>query len=101
MPSLVRSKNMFQQIDMSQGIAAKPEPIRKCDACGKKVQQKDAINFVWSVGCTGMNIGFNGPGSGQSDGDYWACSTECWLKVAHASIDEHALPMLNYVRGKK
>ena len=62
-------------------------PPRTCEACGKVVPiGHDAINIMIVVGSPGHPDlkPFQCPLE-----EHWACSRECWRKVAHACIDEH------------
>jgi hypothetical protein len=62
-----------------------------CESCGK----------VLATFSTGHNFWFNGgigvPGSPDlasiacDAGQHWACSIDCWSKVAHACIEQHLL----------
>lgn len=104
---------MLKKIDPQQIELGRPTQIRIpkpviCEACGKIVERRDyAINVMILVGSPGhpdlpsfQCIG--GEDSiGDSIGDHWACSVECWLKVTHACIDEHIVEILKYHRSKK
>lgn len=79
-----------------------PSPVT-CEACGKTVDRRDyAINIMILVGSPGHPDlpAFQCVGGGDSPGDHWACSPECWLKVAHACIDEHMHQILKFHRSK-
>ncbi len=78
------------------------EPIRTCATCGKQVPSSYAISIILTVGSPGHPslAPFQGPGSGDSYGDYWACSVNCWQQLAHKAIDEHMLVLLNHHRSK-
>lgn len=74
-----------------------------CESCGKVVQSRDqAINIILVVGSPGHPDlpPFQCPGGGDSYGDHWACSLECWRQVAHACIEEHMQELLKFHRAK-
>ena len=79
-------------------------PTLTCESCGKQELSHNMINLMIGVGSPGHPsiTGFQCPGSGQYEGrpEHWACSPECWIKVAHACIDEHMQELLKYHRGK-
>ena len=69
-------------------------PVVKCDVCPNTGQAHDMIDFVANV---------LSPGHPKLTGiacptQHWACSLECWIKVAHACIDEHLLEVLKFQR---
>lgn len=79
-----------------------PEPERGsdsptvvCAACQRPGKSHLMINCVI---CS--------PSPGHPDilgigcGEHWACSIECWRKVAHACIDEHMVKLLQYWHKK-
>ncbi len=74
-----------------------PELTRTCEACGKQDLSPNMINVMMVVGSPGHPTiaPFQCPQE-----EHWACSPECWSKVAHACIDEHMVTLLNYHRGK-
>lgn len=62
-------------------------PPRTCESCGTVVPiGHDAINVIIVVGSGGHPdiVPFQ-----CLHEEHWACSPECWKKVAHACIDEH------------
>ena len=65
------------------------EIMRSCDLCGKQGPGSEMINLHWGIGSPGHKSlsYFDAP-------EYWACSIEHWLEIAHAAIDEHAHRML-------
>ena len=79
-----------------------PEPLRTCEVCGKQVPSSQAINIILTVGSPGHPslAPFQCPGGGDSYGDHWSCSPECWKTLAHACIDEHMHVLLKYHRSK-
>lgn len=74
-------------------------PPRKCECCGKVVPiGHDAINVMLTVGSPGHPelSAFQCPFE-----EHWACSLECWSKVAHACIDEHVSKILYSMHKEK
>lgn len=90
-------------------MPAKPEepeygsdsPIVSCEACGKQGPTHLMINLAVCIGSPGhpMLPPFQCPGSQQTGPEHWACSPECWQKVAHACIDEHMLVLLQQAQA--
>lgn len=70
-----------------------PEPIRTCEACGKKITSSLAINCIIVIGSPGHPT--LAPFQCAHE-EHWACSIGCWNKVAHACIDEHMSELLRY-----
>jgi len=74
-------------------------PARTCEACGKVVPVgHDAINVIIVVGSPGHP---ELPPFQCPHEEHWACSIDCWLKVAHACIDEHISQVLSFMRSSK
>jgi hypothetical protein len=55
------------------------------------------INVIICVSSPGVST----PGFGCPFNEHWACSTDCWRKVAHACIEEHMLLTLKKYQGEK
>lgn len=99
---------MLKSIRPEQSIAAPrtaetvTSPPILCEACGKSVPREQAMNIILVVGSPGHPDlpPFQCPGGGDSYGDHWACSVECWKTIAHACIDEHMHAILLYHRKK-
>lgn len=69
-------------------------PPRTCEACGAVVPVgHDAINVIVTIGSPGHP---DLPPFQCPQVEHWACSPNCWGQVAHACVDEHILPILNY-----
>jgi hypothetical protein len=74
----------------------KPIPddlLRTCECCSAEVPGSQAINFMACIGVAGdprINP-FQCPHE-----EHWACSLECWAKVANACIEEHIGKVLAY-----
>ena len=65
---------------------ATDSPQRICEACGKSGPSHRMINCILVVG----SPGWEGVPSFQCpQEEHWACSPDCWLKVAHACAEEH------------
>lgn len=73
-----------------------PEFTRTCEACGKTGLSPDMINVIIVVGSPGHAS--LSPFQCAHE-EHWACSPECWEKVAHACISEHMVAMLNASRA--
>lgn len=72
-------------------------PSVQCEACGLKLPRHDAINIIICIGSPGhMDL----PPFQCEHTEHWACSRECWLKVAHACIDEHMHELLKQSHEK-
>ena len=88
--------------DKTEPVQGTDSPTVTCEACGKTGPSHLMINFMAAIGSPGHHTlnGFQCPGSGQIDGrpEHWACSTECWLLVARACLDEHLLVLLKSAR---
>lgn len=92
-------KSIQQIIRERSVVVPVPDPPRTCESCGKVVQESpDAINVVISVGSPGHKDlqAFQCP-----EEQHWACSIECWSKVAHACLDEHILEILKIMHKQK
>lgn len=85
---------MLQPLSNSQDETSQSKlpPPRTCESCGKVVAVgHDAINVIIVIGSPGhpdiapFQCSFE---------EHWACSLKCWLKVAHACIDEHMQVLL-------
>ena len=99
--SLTQVEDMQQGRDM-EGINTPPPVV--CENCGTTVPRQDqAINLMIAVGSPGHPelAPFQCPGGGHSLGDHWACSIECWGKIAHACIDEHMTEFLKALHQQK
>ncbi len=75
-----------------------PDPPRTCEACGRIVEDgSQAINFMIQIGVAGHPSidPFQCP-----QVEHWACSRDCWLKVAHACVDEHMHEVLKYYHSQ-
>lgn len=84
---------------LSGPVSQLPPSIR-CDACGHVVTVGDnAINVshTITVGSPGHP---NLPPFQCPEREHWACSVACWVKVAHACIDEHMQPILQTVADR-
>lgn len=88
---------ILKPLPNSKNVNDTPPP-RKCEACGTIVAVgHDAINVIIVVGSPGhpslapFQCGYE---------EHWACSIECWQKVAHACIDEHMRVMLQELHDK-
>lgn len=66
-------------------------PIVPCEACGKPGPTHRMINVMIVIGSPGHP---SLPPFQCSNTEHWACSRECWGKVAHACIDEHMHALL-------
>lgn len=81
---------------MLQPLGSKPPKaeqiiIRTCESCGTQIESSQAINIIVVVGSPGHAE--LAPFQCEHD-EHWACSLECWRKVAHACIDEHIAELL-------
>ena len=78
----------------------KPELIivRTCEACGKQVESSQAINLIIVIGSPGHPE--LAPFQCEQE-EHWACSLDCWRKVAHACIDEHMHVLLQQKHQEK
>ena len=77
-------------------------PPQVCQGCGKTIPTHDqGYNVISSVTHV---IGVSGhPGVPPwqcPQEEHWACSPECWAKVAHKCIDEHMLPIVKEIHGR-
>lgn len=69
-------------------------PMQKCDCCGSEKRRDYMIDVNIHIYCPGH------PSlTGVSCEQHWACSIDCWLKVAHACIDEHGKQILEFLHG--
>ena len=89
---------MLKPIDPTNigSIDTVQEPIRTCEACGKQTPSSRSINCIMVIGSPGHPD--LKPFQCAAE-EHWACSPECWVKVAHACIDEHMYIILKYFRG--
>ncbi len=88
----------IQIIDKPQQTEIPAIP-RTCEACGTIVPEGDkAINFIPAVGSAG-HPDVAGVVTCPYE-EHWACSLECWAKVAHACIDEHMAQILQHIHQK-
>ncbi len=73
------------------------DPIRTCEACGKVSPGSESFNIMMQVGVAGHPsiAPFQCPHV-----EHWACSLDCWRKVAHACIDEHMHELLHYCHAQ-
>lgn len=74
-------------------------PPTTCEACGLVLPtHSNAINmsFTAFVGVPGHPSlsPFQCPCSQEQSTEHWACSIECWRKIAHKCIDECMIPIL-------
>lgn len=67
-----------------------PEPAETCEACGKSLPRSYMMNAILVASGTHPALPFQCPAGG-----HWACSPECWVKVAHACVDEHMQQLLH------
>lgn len=69
---------------------ATDSPAVTCAICGTQKPSCNMINFAVAVPSPGHPdlLGVGCPV------EHWACSLNCWQKVAHACIDEHMLELL-------
>ena len=78
-----------------------PPPVT-CDSCGKNVAVHDAATNM----IVGMRIKIGVPGHpgippfNCPHGEHWACSVDCWQKVAHDCITNHLVPMLQEIENR-
>ena len=80
----------------TQLISRVPAPV-VCESCGNVLKTRaDAFNvmFVCQIGVPGHAA--IPPFQCDSE-EHWACSKECWQKVAHACIDQHMMETLNQI----
>lgn len=84
----------------TMGEAPRPvDPPRTCEGCGTIVSDGSrAINVILCIGVAGHPAiaGFQCPHI-----EHWACTPECWGKVAHACVDEHMLQLLKYLHEQQ
>jgi len=71
-------------------------PTVKCENCPKKGPSHLMINVMVCIGSPGHP---SLPAFQCSAVEHWACTPECWVKVAHACIDEHMLALLSHHRN--
>jgi hypothetical protein len=88
------SFNSHDVLKKAQELVAIAQKPVICENCGT----------VLATLTNGWNCWFNGgigvPGSPDlaafscDSGQHWACSLDCWQKIAHACIDEHLAPTM-------
>lgn len=72
-------------------------PPQQCEICKTVFPRHKMINLF---------IGISSPGNERLSGgigcsyEHWACSPNCWQKLAHACIDEHVVYLLLEARKK-
>lgn len=84
---------MLQPIQVETASVERADPVRVCEACGHIVPGVEAMNIMIVIGVAGdprINP-FQCPAE-----EHWACSPECWARVAHACIDEHMGAVLQH-----
>jgi hypothetical protein len=86
-------------------VQGSDSPIVTCEACRSQGPSHRMINLAIVVGSPGHEslTGFQCPGSKQmptNTDEHWACSIECWAKVAHACIDEHMAVLLQQLHSR-
>lgn len=69
-------------------------PQRICEACNKQLPSEQALNVIIVVGAVDRFAGRVQPFQCPQE-EHWACSPECWNKVAHACVEEHMSWLLN------
>lgn len=82
--------------DTNEVIQGSDSPIIECEACHTQKPLHTMINVIITVGVVGK-IGqppFQCPLE-----EHWACSPDCWAKVAHACIDEHMHEILRGIHA--
>ncbi len=83
---------------------ATDSPTVECESCGKKGPSHLMINLMIGIGSPGHPslAAMQCPGSGQIENrpEHWACTPECWQKIAHACIDEHMHVLLQEAHQK-
>ena len=69
------------------------DPVRACEICGEERPSSDMINIILVVGSPGHHslTPFQHP-----EEEHWACSLDCWNRLAHRVTDE----MLTILQGK-
>lgn len=77
-------------------IYASDSPKRICENCNKIGPSHRMINFICCIGSPGHES--LQPIQCEQE-EHWACSIECWSKVAHACIDEHMVELLKQKHG--
>lgn len=87
---------MLRPLQSEESISIS-EQRRTCEACGRSGLSPYMINVIMVVGSPGHPLL---PPFQCSQEEHWACSTDCWLKVAHACIDEHMIVLLKNCRGE-
>ena len=72
-------------------------PIVACEKCGKTGASNAMINVMICIGSPGHPSlrGFQCPQI-----EHWACSSECWLEVANACLNEHMHVLLQMQHAK-
>ena len=77
-------------------------PPRICQSCGKDIPVGDAgINVITSVTHVIGSPGHPGIPPWQCpQEEHWACSPDCWAKVAHSCIDEHMVPIVREIHKR-
>jgi hypothetical protein len=65
----------------------------QCSAIGPSHLMINCIIFIGSPGHPAL------PPFQCGQTEHWACSVECWSKVAHACIDEHMSELLKEARA--
>lgn len=78
-----------------------PQP-RVCAGCGKDIPVGDSgINVITSVTHVIGSPGHPGIPPWQCpQEEHWACSPDCWAKVAHQCIDEHMVPIVKEIHKR-
>lgn len=75
-----------------------PEITRVCENCATSRESSCMINCIIVIGSPGhaSMAPFQCPNE-----EHWACSLDCWIKVAHACIDEHMIEVLKELHKQK
>lgn len=81
---------MLKALDDIQ-VKETQETIRTCEACGTLKKSSESMNCIVVIGSPGHS---NLMPFQCTHVEHWACSRECWSKVAHACIDEHMIVLL-------
>lgn len=88
-------------IEMAKMVLVKDiAPGVTCEGCGAKLPtHADAMNVthVMQVGVPGHPAipAFQCPMT-----EHWACSIECWTKIAHDCVDNHMIPLLQHAHER-
>lgn len=89
---------MLKAIKPQEPDYGSDSPTVTCEACGKPGPSHLMINLMIGIGSPGHPAlaPFQCPGSGQIEQrpEHWACTPECWAKIAHACVDEHMSALL-------